>query len=101
MSVESARARLSQANDMPWHLSVDGYDVLDRNDVDRVTVRDTWGSDADADLIAHALTDLAAALDVIEAATAHAAIDGRRTDSEGEAEYNALMDALDAFEALP
>ena len=108
MSTESLQARLAAAAPGPWELHPQWENSLE------VFFQPEWETDsdgsinawndqgriydegghtrADAELIAHAPTDLAAALKVIEAAT-------EVLEAWGHSVH--LRDALDAWEALP
>ena len=110
MSTESLRARLDAATpgSRATAIGTDGYYVQVP-----LTTDSNYGIDvglfakkADAVLDAHAPTDLAAALEVIERANDERRLRfGRLISSQTEIAYtqavDRLHDALDAFEALP
>ena len=87
MSGETVRKRLGAATKGPWAVSTPDYRVMGAGHIVVSALGDN-APDADADLIAHAPTDLAAALKVIEAANLGVP-------------STPLRDALEAFEALP
>lgn len=91
MSVESARARLAEANASLHDLAVKTTDGFERIRRRNIAVRN---------LDAYAPADLAAALDVIEAAMAFYS-DYPATEHPYRIPAEQLFDALDAFEALP
>lgn len=123
MSLESVRKRLAAATPGPWQSNisyhVDGDDEVVKHitagtDDNTVAVMgcDFTSSDADADLIAHAPTDLRLALAVVEAArdlvddlqyTARSEQDGSWWPSEPHPDscQAMILRALGAFEAAP
>lgn len=115
MSSESLRARLAAATPGPWITvsSTDGVtqhywvQAEERNPVDQLVVESHDGVPIrpDANLIAHAPTDLAAALKVIELAKAEHTMgapdgDGCRFCSCGISDCPTAFE-VEAFEALP
>jgi len=105
VSVESVRARLDAATSGPWAMRAhDGCATVIAPSLtmpwDTVVYADDSGhprtSESDADLIAHAPTDLRLALDVIEAAT-----EVRQGFLDGHFDMSKMFATLDAFEAAP
>lgn len=120
MSVDSVRKRIEAATPGPWEtydanegehrplwcVANDAFHNPSSDDEPWIAVEIHVGQREDADLIAHAPTDLAAALKVIEAAKVvlpSVMYHVRRVavSRETEAQANALRDALKEFEALP
>ena len=100
MSTESVRARLDAATSGRWYRISKA-----RANEGRIVVIGDYAIDPnwnDADLIAHAPTDLRLALDVIEAAKAHAALErGGCTLGAASSSLSRLESTLAAFEATP
>lgn len=119
MSIESLKARLAEASPGPWEAEPDDmflFSITPENDPEtRIDFGFRPVGEYNADLIAHAPTDLAAALQVIEAVkqwdsarTELTTANAMQTPIEREPFIAAYSDAVDSllarlndFEALP
>jgi hypothetical protein len=102
MSTESLRARLEAATPGPWKARYSGPELYvfgPRGDLAQIHGPENEAAH-DADLIAHAPTDLAAALEVVEAALQVELLTGTNDPARFDA-HIALAAAIRAFEALP
>lgn len=107
MSTESLRSRLAAVKPGPWDIDEDGCCVYSTDEsvcgpIALVVIGGAEGTGEDAVLIAHAPTDLAGALAVIEVArSGHRPMAGFEHQCECFDPTCAIFAAIEAFDALP